>query len=109
MDSLFKAWQLAVVIYFRMKQLGVLQTGFDREQIENTQVFNRIGTDSRTKEKYWNMLLKEGYLIRLGNGKYTVIADIETRQPKTLNQLYKEARKEAIQTTLEQEQDKQPT
>lgn len=103
MDSVYKAWKLATIIYRGLKLIEKDKTGVSQKEIMDTRVFSRIGTDPRTQEKYWNLLLKEKYLVYLGDGKYTIVADIETKKPQTLDELDKESRKALIQKTLDED------
>lgn len=75
--------------------------------------FDRIGSDERTKDKYFKMMLKYGYLriTQDSMGKqelfYTVSENIENMSPQSLGDYLKELKAKANnepipkQTTLE--------
>jgi len=103
MDSTFKTWQLATLLYYTLKAEGLLDVGATKESIVNARGFSRVGTDDRTKEKYWNTMLTEKYLIDLGNGKFTVVKNVEELKPVSLGTLLNRARKNDKQKTLDDE------
>lgn len=104
MDSLKKAWYLATLLYYGLKANGAEKTGASKEQLMNTRIFNRIGTDVRTKEKYWGIMLTENFMLKVGNGNFAPPENIEVLKPKSLFEALKEARSNNIQTTLLAEQ-----
>jgi len=103
MDGNYKAWQLAALLYYALKECGGLEAGATKENLMKSRVYGRIGTDDRTKEKYWNTMLTEKYLVDLGNGKFTVVKNIEELKPVSLGTLLNRARKTDKQKTLDEE------
>lgn len=65
MNTEFTAWQLAVCLYYWFKD----KTELTKNEIFDSEPFLKVGTDKRTQTKYFNYMLKKGYLIDLSEQK----------------------------------------
>ena len=96
MDSKYKAWQLARALYWHMKING-MSLGLIEDAIKNSEPFERVGTDQRTRNKYFDLMWKYGYVVASqtknptdGQTLYVVPETIDSMKPKSLGEYIKE-------------------
>ena len=92
-DSKFKAWQLACALFNYAK---VIQSAFllNDNQIKNSEPFDRVGTDQRTKDKYFSLMVKYNYIV-LKEDKWFIPDNIKEMKPKSLGEYIKELEAQA--------------
>lgn len=96
MDSKYKAWQLAVLLHLWFREHNIVD-GLIESAVKHSEPFDRYGDDQRTQSKYFELMLKYGY-VKINADKrcndeplFIVPENIRDMKPKSIGEEIKAA------------------